>query len=481
MSNDIAILSFEAGYWVLIQALLYFSAIFIFFSSIDDLFIDIYYWCRKLFLKFDDDQIPPLEYREKILAADEKPIAIMIPAWSEWDVIGRMLEACIQRFTYDNYKIFVGTYPNDKKTQEIVDQIAKKYHHVIKVVTKNPGPSTKADCLNNIIAKIFDYEKNQGIDFSVIMYHDAEDVVHPLELKLFNYQIPTYDMVQIPVFPLPKKWYNFTTSTYMDEFAEYHSKDVIVRESITGNVCSAGVGTAFSRKAILTLHDMNHGKIFDETSLTEDYEMSYRLHEKGLKEHFELLPTPEDDVPYMAVRAYFPTKIGKAIRQKSRWMIGIVFQGWKHIGWPWKKLGMMYFLLRDRKAILSNLVNMFAYFIVINVIIDIFDQDIFPDHWHFPSIIPHGTWIWYLVLANGLLFLNRIVQRLYFITTTYGIKHGLLSIPRLFLANIINFCAYVRAVIQIKSSKKSKPVKWDKTDHEFPDLNSTTRIINLEV
>ncbi|MFT6836385.1 MAG: hypothetical protein ACJA0H_002434, partial [Francisellaceae bacterium] len=34
---------------------------------------------------------------------------------------------------------------------------------------------------------------------------------------------------------------------------------------------------------------------------------------------------------------------------------------------------------------------------------------------------------------------------------------------------------------QIKSSKKSKHVKWDKTDHEFPDLNSTTRLINVVV
>ncbi|MDC0534824.1 glycosyl transferase family protein [Francisellaceae bacterium] len=470
MPIEIFILSLEAGYWFFIQILLYISAVFIFLSSLDDLFIDIYFWTRKIILKFKQKKGDVKQYRENILAAEESPIALMIPAWSEWNVIGKMLDACVSRFKYQNYKIFVGTYPNDEKTQQVVDEAAKKYPQVVKVITKNPGPSTKADCLNNVISQIFNYETEHKMRFSVIMYHDAEDVVHPLELKLFNYQIPEYDMVQLPVFPLKKRWYNFTCSTYMDEFAEYHSKDVIVRESITGNVCSAGVGTAFSRKAIMTLYSLNHGQVFDESSLTEDYEMSYRLHEQGLKEHFELLPTPEDNIPYLAVQAYFPDKMSKAIRQKSRWMIGIMFQGWKSIGWPWKRLGMLYFLFRDRKGVVSNLVNIMAYFIVINVVFDMFDEYLFPSHWHFPSVIPYGTWVWDLVLLNGVLFLNRMFQRLYFITTTYGFMHGLLSIPRLFLANIINFCAYIRAIFQVKTSKKSKPVAWDKTDHEFPDL-----------
>ena len=39
----------------------------------------------------------------------------------------------------------------------------------------------------------------------------------------------------------------------MDEFAEWHAKDLVVRESVSGSVPSAGVGTCFSRRALLAL------------------------------------------------------------------------------------------------------------------------------------------------------------------------------------------------------------------------------------
>ena len=69
------------------------------------------------------------------------------------------------------------------------------------MVTRNPGPTTKADCLNNIIEFISTFEKEEEIHFAIIGYHDAEDVIHPLELKIFNYFIPKYDLIQLPVFP----------------------------------------------------------------------------------------------------------------------------------------------------------------------------------------------------------------------------------------------------------------------------------------
>lgn len=465
--SELIVLSLLAGYWVLLQVLLYFSAFFIFLSGIDDLFIDVCYWLRKATgcWKKGDSQTAEL------LNEKENPIALMIPAWQEHMVIAQMLTATIKRFQYSEYKIFVGTYPNDPKTQAMVDNISEKYPQVIKVITNSPGPSTKADCLNDVIESIFEYETHHKMRFNIIAYHDAEDVVHPLELKLFNTRIPQYDMVQIPILPLPKQWYHFTGGTYIDEFTEYQAKDVVAREALTGNVCSAGVGTAFSRKAIMTLYSLNHGHVFDDSSLTEDYEMSYRLHEKGLKQHFELYPTPNESMPYLAARAYFPFKISKAIRQKSRWMIGIIFQGWHHIGWPVRKPMMCYFLLRDRKGIISNLVNLIAYFIALNVVVEMTGLYFFPDGWHLPSLIPYGSFIWDLLLLNGIIFLNRIVHRFYFIVRCYNLTQAFLSIPRLFLSNIINFCAYIRALSQMKShSKHKRSVSWDKTDHEFPDM-----------
>ena len=56
--------------------------------------------------------------------------------------------------------------------------------------------------------------------------------MHPLELKLCNYLMGRgeINMVQTPVFPLEVPIAKFTAGTYMDEFAETHTKDMYVRE-----------------------------------------------------------------------------------------------------------------------------------------------------------------------------------------------------------------------------------------------------------
>jgi bacteriophage N4 adsorption protein B len=78
---------------------------------------------------------------------------------------------------------------------------------------------------------------------------------HPSSLtKLFNYLMPEKAMVQIPVFPIEpemnfKNFFKYMiSSTYADEFAENHTKDIMVRKQIKGIIPSAGVGTAFARE-----------------------------------------------------------------------------------------------------------------------------------------------------------------------------------------------------------------------------------------
>lgn len=104
-----------------------------------------------------------------------------------------------------------------------------------------------------------------------------------MELRLFNYLLPNKDMIQIPVYPYAPEWKGFTAGHYVDEFAENHGKDVIVREALTGQVPSAGVGTCFSRRAISALLEDGDGIAFDVQSLTEDYDIGFRLKQKGMK------------------------------------------------------------------------------------------------------------------------------------------------------------------------------------------------------
>ena len=48
-------------------------------------------------------------------------------------------------------------------------------------------------------------ERELGLRFEIIIQHDAEDVVHPKSMRVFNAMIPEHDFVQLPVLPLPPR------------------------------------------------------------------------------------------------------------------------------------------------------------------------------------------------------------------------------------------------------------------------------------
>ena len=115
-----------------------------------------------------------------------------------------------------------------------------------------------------------------------------------MELRLFNYLVDRKDLIQLPVYPFERKWSDFTSSHYMDEFAELHGKDILVREALAGQVPSAGVGTCFSRRAVTALLADGDGIAFDIQSLTEDYDIGFRLRAKGMTEVFVRFPVAND-------------------------------------------------------------------------------------------------------------------------------------------------------------------------------------------
>ena len=120
--------------------------------------------------------------------------------------------------------------------------------------------------------------------------HDAEDVIHPYELQLFNYLLDRMDLIQLPVYSFQRGIGEFVAGTYMDEFAESHSKDLVVRESMTGIVPCAGVSVCFSHRALRALRDEREGEIFSTESLTEDYDIAFRLQKLGMREIFVRFP-----------------------------------------------------------------------------------------------------------------------------------------------------------------------------------------------
>lgn len=464
-----------ALYWLILKIVIIITSVIIFFSSVDDLFIDLYFWTRKLFRALFVRPRHPYIQVEELFEKEQHPIALMSPAWDEPAVIGKMVKRCIEVYDYDNFHIFIGTYPNDPATQGAVDEVVAIYPNVHKLVGAKEGPTTKAECLNNVIRYIFDFEKANDIHFPCIAYHDAEDIIHPLELRLFNHLVPRKDLVQLPVLPLPRRWFDFIGNHYMDEFAESHGKDMIVRESFCGNVPSAGVATAFSRRALETLAELNDGEVFDESTLTEDYNIGYYLREAGMKEIFARVPlrySAEHESQFGSMNrfissgGYFPNRFYQSFRQKARWSTGIIFQGWAKLGWP-RDIKLSYILAHDRKGVVTNFVPAVGYFIVVNFLIMSLVTCFNPDAWWFPPLIEYKSFTWNLLMVNGILVINRLVQRFIFTTQYYGVKHGLLSLPRLVVANIINFFAMSRAIyLIIAARRQGTSVKWDKTEHE---------------
>ena len=89
-----------------------------------------------------------------------------------------------------------------------------------------------------------------------------------------------------------------TAGTYMDEFAEFHSKDLFVRQRLTGVVPCAGVAACFSRKAIEALKSWRQGEVFDPVALTEDYDVAFAMKTLGLTSAFVLNEAPYTlDIP----------------------------------------------------------------------------------------------------------------------------------------------------------------------------------------
>jgi adsorption protein B len=308
------------------------------------------------------------------------------------------------------------------------------------------------------------WENMTGIRYDIILMHDSEDVIHPMSLKIQNYLIPEYDMLQMPVFPLHMSHFNLIHWTYADEFAEYHTKDLHVRQYFSGFVPSAGVGTAFNRWLIDFVGTSFAKNIFRSKSLTEDYDLALRLALGKAKMLFVYKPFGIN----CATRSFFPYTMKTAIRQKSRWVTGICLQSWKLTGW----LGdarFRFILYRDRKAVLANIINFFAYLVISYLMMYEAIRFGFSAYEQLPPMVVKGTMLWDLVVIDSVLMLWRIMHRFITVRRIYGLWAALLSIVRLPISNIINFSATGRALYTFfRAIFRKKELKWDKTTNRFP-------------
>ena len=397
------------------------------------------------------------------LAPPDHPgrMAIFIAAWDEAGVINAMLRFALATLEHDDFHIYVGCYANDAATRQDVRSIDDRRLRI--VVNPRNGPTSKADCLNILWHAMAANERRDGVPYKAIVLHDAEDIVHRDELRVFDRLIERAALVQLPVRPLPDPNSRWVSGHYCDEFAEAHGKVLVVREFLGAAIPSAGVGCAFDRVTLGKIAALNGGAPFSADSLTEDYELGLKIGALGERTILARLPVdPASGRDLVQTCAHFPATLQAAERQKARWVTGIALAGYDRMGWR-GGIAEMWMRARDRRALFSALVCVTGYAAIMLTAL------LATLHWFVGSIppdIPRLTGL--LVALNAVLMLWRSLVRAFFVSRAYGWRMGLLSVPRLIVANVISIIAARRALVAYLRLMRTGEVRRDKTRHHFP-------------
>jgi len=421
-------------------------------SALDDLAVDfawVYAWVA-------ERMTVSRRAARRLPDVSPRPIAILVPLWHEHAVIARMLEHNLAAIRYPSYHFFAGIYANDSLTEEAVASISERFANVHLAVCPHAGPTSKADCLNWIYQHVGLYEERNNITFDVIITHDAEDLIHPEELRWINAYAERFDFIQIPVLALATPFWSLTHGVYCDEFAEYQSRDMVVRSSFGCFVPGAGVGTGYRREALEALAEISSNRVFEPAVLTEDYESGLRLYRLGRRQVF--VPITRLGVfgrDFVATREYFPKKWRTALRQRTRWVMGIALQGWERFGWA-GSYSEVYWFWRDRKGLIGSPLGVIA-----NAL---FLYGVVSQMWM--RLSPLAIELTTLTAAFQLL---RIAIRMGCVARVYGLTFAL-GVPfRVPYANLLNAAATVMAVTRYASARFQKlPLRWVKTEHSYP-------------
>lgn len=460
MSEFIGVLS-------LLVCIGYFVAVF------DDLIFDLVYLTQRR--RFWRTKLS----RDELEGDSPKRIAVMVAAWQEAGVVAEMVRATLRLMHYpeDRVEFFIGVYPNDKATLNEVRELERSNPRVHCVVNRKRGPTSKSQNLNEVFAFIQNLENIRNQEFDVIAIHDAEDVIHPYAFRLYSAFLNHKDMVQLPVLAMfPKlpwwQWLNrMVAGTYADEFAESHLHHMLVRESLGLFVPSAGTGFALRREVVSFL--AAEGPVFREGNLTEDYDLAWRLWQKGFRVHFHVQRLRRVDDrgrirnEIVAIKEYFPSEIRAAVKQKARWIYGITMQSPRLINPKRLSFKDRLVLWRDQKGKYTNLIHFVGYPLAIYSVLSYFLG------W------PHADPQLMLWLSGGILVitLERLLMRFAAVRSVYGTSEALLAtmlLPlfplRWFLGNIINALATLRAWRMFfwptRGARRGTTPAWDKTERK---------------
>ncbi|PKB19471.1 adsorption protein B [Novosphingobium kunmingense] len=436
------------------RELLVFAAFWFVVGLVDEFAVDLTW----LWLRLTGRARTPALPRGYGAAPLAGPIAVFVPAFEEAGVIATTVRHMAGAWPQDQVRFYIGCYGNDPATLEAAMAGATGDPRVRLVINGAAGPTTKADCLNRLYAALSCDERRSLTPFRGVVLQDAEDMVHPAALQVIDTALGAYDFVQLPVRPALQPDSRWVAGHYADEFTEAHAKALVVRSVVGAAIPAAGVGCGFAREALGRLVRERGGDgPFATECLTEDYELGMMLSREGRGSTFLRLRDAEGDL--VATSSYFPAELSTAVRQKTRWVHGIAFQGWDRMGWSARPLEL-WMALRDRRGPLTAIVLFAAYaLLAIEALLLLAARQ------GFVRPEPHSTALQAMLALSMAGFVWRLASRAVFTAREYGLAEGALAMLRMPVANIIAIMAGRRALVAYVRSLSGGAVTWDKTAH----------------
>ncbi|MEO5598995.1 MAG: glycosyl transferase family protein [Novosphingobium sp.] len=437
--------------------LMLFAGFWFVLGILDELAVDIVWLWLRVVKRMRTHDVPDAVMGRPLLGQ----AAVMIPTWQESEVIGATIGHILRAWPQEQLRLYIGCYSDDAPTILAAMAAIGGDSRARVVVHGLAGPTTKADCLNRLYTAMCHDEKRGGVRVRSVILHDAEDMVHPAALPLMDAALTDADLVQLPVRPEPHPRGRWIAGHYCDEFTEAHAKAMVVRDALGAAMPAAGVGCALSRNVVsmLAKRRRSEGKTgpFETTCLTEDYELGWLVAQHGGTSRF--LRLRDSSGMLVSTRSYFPATMASAVRQKTRWVHGIAFQGWENLGW-WGRPVDLWMALRDRRGPLVALVLAVAYaLLVLSPMLMLAE--------HFGLVAPRVASPMLDVIAPlclaGLLW--RTALRFAFTTREYGLVEGVRAVLRIPLANLIAIISGRRALVAYCRTLLGGAVTWDKTAH----------------
>jgi adsorption protein B len=424
-------------------------------SSVDDALIDA--------LALGITPSPLVRRRPHVPATPT--MGVFIANWQEEDVLDKMVKGNLGRIASSSVRLYLGVYSNDTGTYEVAIALAKQYPDRLRVIVNTlPGPTSKGQMLNEMFRQVYSAPDPPEL----VILHDSEDVIDPRTFEIYTAYAPEWDFIQVPVFSLSSTDRSIVAATYMDEFAERHTREMIVRNALGAMIPSAGVGTCVTRPLIEHFLRLR-GTVLMTDCVTEDYILGVEAKRAGFKVAFAAMSTIQEGRPdYVATREYFPKSLAASIKQKTRWVYGINFEATRKLGWAgdmWDR----YFLVRDRKGVVTNFLPALSLFFLTLVLLGIADP---------ATASPEVQHLLFVSFAINTVFLAlRYVIRVHASRQVYGCWNPFGVILRWPVALYINMAAVWRAwkTFLGESAFGTRPIAWSKTTHEIPENFMTAK------